>query len=75
MSVVDHLLEPEALVKHPHDNQPVLVAGRELRVRRIPGNANLRVRSIAVRFRTITEASNGEAISWRWFYDKWSHPM
>lgn len=39
--IVDHLLEPQALVKHPHDDQSALVARGELRIRRIPGNANL----------------------------------
>lgn len=39
--VVDHLFEPQALVKHPHYDQASLVARRELRVRRVPGNANL----------------------------------
>ena len=39
--VVNHLLEPQPLVQHPHDDQPSLVARGELRVRRVPGNANL----------------------------------
>lgn len=48
--VVDHFLEPQALVKHPHDDQPTLVARSELRIRRIPGNADL------VLFRSATVA-------------------
>eukprot|EP00754_Rhynchopus_humris_P043782 Rhum_TRINITY_DN3522_c0_g1::Rhum_TRINITY_DN3522_c0_g1_i1::g.11102::m.11102 len=34
--VVDHLLEPHALVQHPHDDQPVLVGARQLPVLLVP---------------------------------------
>lgn len=41
VSVVDHLFEPKALVQHPHDDQPLLVACRQLRVRCVPGDTHL----------------------------------
>lgn len=47
VAVVDHLLEPEALVQHPHDDQPLLVASREFRVRGVPGDAHLPTGSAA----------------------------
>lgn len=34
--VVDHLLEPHALVQHPHDDEPLLVAGGQLAVVLVP---------------------------------------
>ena len=34
--VVDHLLVPEPLVEHPHDDQAILIAGGQLVVDLIP---------------------------------------
>lgn len=41
IAVVDHLLEPQALMQDPDNNQAPLVARRELRVRCVPGYAYL----------------------------------
>lgn len=36
VAVVDHLLEPHPLVQHPHDDEPLLVAGGQLAVVLVP---------------------------------------
>mmetsp|Transcript_15703 Transcript_15703/g.26476 ORF Transcript_15703/g.26476 Transcript_15703/m.26476 type:complete len:254 (+) Transcript_15703:2665-3426(+) len=36
VAVVDHLLEPHPLVKHPYDDQAVLITGRQLAVVLVP---------------------------------------
>lgn len=41
VSIVDHLLEPQALVQHPHDDEPVLVTRGQLRVCSVPSHAYL----------------------------------
>mmetsp|Transcript_32780 Transcript_32780/g.76568 ORF Transcript_32780/g.76568 Transcript_32780/m.76568 type:complete len:387 (-) Transcript_32780:74-1234(-) len=42
VAVVDHLLKPHALVQHPHDDQPVLIARGELLVHLVPRCAHNR---------------------------------
>mmetsp|Transcript_16165 Transcript_16165/g.40248 ORF Transcript_16165/g.40248 Transcript_16165/m.40248 type:complete len:1228 (-) Transcript_16165:317-4000(-) len=38
VAVVDHLLEPHALVQHPHNDEPALITGGELLERIIPAH-------------------------------------
>ena len=38
--IVDHLLRPHVLVKHPNDDESVLVARRQLSVVGVPCNAH-----------------------------------
>ena len=42
VTVVDHLLKPHAFVQHPHNNETVLVARRQLAVVRVPRHAHYR---------------------------------